>query len=64
MAAQSLFWRFRVITASDRVQWSWDRSEQGHVIDNSVGFLGSLSDAFADARQHGFNDAHDKYKIV
>jgi hypothetical protein len=64
MAPQSLFWRFKLITATDRVQWAWERLEQGRIVASSIGFLGTLSHAFSDAKEHGFNDAHDKYKII
>ena len=57
-------WQFRLSKANDRVQWSWERLEGSHTVARSLGSLETLSDAFADARQHGFRDAHDKYTIV
>jgi hypothetical protein len=57
-------WQFRVVKVNDRLQWVWERREQGRTVEKSASSLGSLADAFANARQHGFNDAHDKYRIA
>jgi hypothetical protein len=57
-------WQFRIVIVKDRVQWAWERIEQGRTVETSADLLGSLSDAFANAKQHGFNDAHDKYRIA
>ena len=47
-----------------RVRWSWKRFEEGHFVREASESFHSLSAAMADARKHGFSDAHDKFSIV
>jgi hypothetical protein len=64
MAPGSPEWQFRLVKVGNRLEWAWIRTKWGVTVETSAASLGSLSDALANARQHGFNDAHDKYKIV
>jgi hypothetical protein len=56
-------WMFRSASVDFRVRWSWKRFEDRHVVREASEPFHSLSEAMADARKHGFNDAHDGYSI-
>ena len=60
----TLTWQFRSSTLNYVVVWSWRSVDDDHFGRESADQFVSLSEAFADARRHGFNGAHDQYSIV
>ena len=56
-------WSFHSTSVDFRVQWSWKRFEEDRLARESSESFHSLSAAMADARAHGFSEAHDKFSI-